>query len=317
MINPGREAEKERNGMTDRKIARQEEREWGDDCLNVQTELVKLLAKKTERYTGGESSSVPMETAQKLLYSVCFTLGVDFSGSSLDLDRLDGKNLTREYAQGLSRIEEKIQWGKDLWETARLTAPAIENISLRDTLESIGGFWKRYDYTYFAHEIPCDIDYQLCHPVPETQFGIDYINQYLSRLIIENDFIRRFPLAQELGLLEQYCPDYRGLLINLYEPIATNALGLTLLAEDVYQLDVSPWQARKLWSMFSSLSQKDLLRKGAETLCSQLQLAPGASWDYLKDLGANLAPRIDALLETGTLEGVFLSFGVNRNFFTF
>ena len=310
MIKPGRKAEKVRNGMTDRGIARQEEREWGGDYLNVQTELVKLLAKKTERYTGGESTSVPVETAQKLLYSVCFTLGVDFSGSSLDLDRLAGKNLTREYDQGLSRIEEKIQWGKDLWETAYLTAPAIENISLRDTLESIGGFWKRYDYTYFAHEIPCDIDYQLCRPVPETQFGIDYINQYLSRLIIENDFIRRFPLMQEIGLLEQYCPDYRGLLINLYEPIATNALGLEILETEVQELDISPCQERELFRRLASLSgasRKKLMEQSANRLSDRLQLASEKSKTYLLELAIELVPRIDALLETGTLEGLFLS----------
>jgi hypothetical protein len=73
--------------------------------------------------------------------------------------------------------------------------------------------------------VPCDIDYQLCRPVPEDLLGVEYVNEYLRRVVLENDFLRRFPKEPVIKLLENYCPDYRGLLINLYEPVATNALG--------------------------------------------------------------------------------------------
>ena len=70
--------------------------------------------------------------------------------------------------------------------------PLIRNVALRDTLENIGEFFKRYDYRSMAHEIPCSIDYPLCHQVEESTPGIDYIEEYLSRLLIEIEFLGRF-----------------------------------------------------------------------------------------------------------------------------
>jgi len=55
----------------------------------------------------------------------------------------------------------------------------------KDTLTNIDFFFKRYDYHFFAHEIP-DIFYQLNQPVPQELQGIEYVNEYLSRLLKEN-----------------------------------------------------------------------------------------------------------------------------------
>ena len=62
--------------------------------------------------------------------------------------------------------------------------------------------------------------------MPETLRGVDYVNDWLRRLCLEQNFLDRFDPALVRAVLDRSCPDYRGLLINLYEPIAVNALGL-------------------------------------------------------------------------------------------
>jgi hypothetical protein len=84
---------------------------------------------------------------------------------------------------------------KRLFITASLGLPAIENASLRDTMRGIRLFFRRYDLHFFAHQIPTVLDYQLSHAVPDSFLGIEYIVEYLRRLIIENDFLRRFEPA--------------------------------------------------------------------------------------------------------------------------
>lgn len=49
-----------------------------------------------------------------------------------------------------------------------------------------------------------------------------------------------FARERVVRLLEAFCPDYRGQLINLYEPVAANALGLASLGHDVRGLRVTP-----------------------------------------------------------------------------
>ena len=119
----------------------------GEGKEDFQEGLLRLLAQKTERYTAGESSSVPIETAQRLLQSVCFTLGMDLTGNTLNFAHLAGEDLDRAYDRGLQHIQKKIQRGRNLWEAAVITVPSIENISLQDTLKSMEGFWKKYDHT--------------------------------------------------------------------------------------------------------------------------------------------------------------------------
>ena len=44
----------------------------------------------------------------------------------------------------------------------------LRNVSLRDTLGSIGKISALYDIRFRAHEVPCDIQYQLSCPVYDS-----------------------------------------------------------------------------------------------------------------------------------------------------
>ena len=64
-------------------------------------------------------------------------------------------------------------------------------------------------------------------PVSESLLGINYVNQYLARLAAENSLLTRLPQGEVRAVLERSCPDWRGLLVNLYAPVAANALART------------------------------------------------------------------------------------------
>ena len=64
-----------------------------------------------------------------------------------------------------------------------------------------------------------DIDYQLSQSVSESLLGINYVNQYLTRLAAENSLLTRLPQGEVRAVLERSCPDWRGLLVN-FSPVA-------------------------------------------------------------------------------------------------
>ncbi|HPE16861.1 MAG TPA: DUF6179 domain-containing protein, partial [Oscillospiraceae bacterium] len=165
-----------------------------EELFALQAKLLPLLAERAARYTMNESSSVPAETAGELLTSVCFLIGLALLKSGLAALPPDA-DFGRLFALGLQTAQEEIERGKRLWQAACLGAPQVQNIAYRDTLKGIGRFWKRYDHRFFAHRIPCDIDYPLCRAVPDTLFGVSYVNEYLRRVIWENALVRAF--AQE------------------------------------------------------------------------------------------------------------------------
>jgi hypothetical protein len=95
--------------------------------------------------------------------------------------------------------------------------PPIRNVSLRDTLASLGNLRRCYDTRFAAHVVPCDIDYQLSEPVDTQLMGIDYIEAWLAQLLLEARWMAQFDMDSCIAVLERVCPDYRGLHVNLYE----------------------------------------------------------------------------------------------------
>ena len=103
------------------------------------------------------------------------------------------------------------------WRDIVLTMPPIRNVSLRDTLASLGDLKLRYDTRFAALEVPCDIDYQLSEPIDVHLQGLDYIEAWLAQLERETHWIAQFDTASCIAVLERTCPDYRGLHVNLYD----------------------------------------------------------------------------------------------------
>ncbi|NCB73254.1 MAG: hypothetical protein EOM51_00705 [Clostridia bacterium] len=277
----------------------------------IQSKLWLLLKRRTELYTMGDSSSVRIETAQELMRSIEFCIGLYLKHSGSSRKLLAESELEELFSLGQKLIEEQLELGKKLYSKACLTAPEIENLSYQDTLRSIGGFFKHYDYRFFAHLIPCDIDYQLCNPVRESMLGIEYLNDYLGRIIIENDFVRKFNKESAESLLKAYCSDYKGLLINLYSPLAANSVGLALLDEDVKALNITAEDGDHLSSLFGTLSAtpaKKALHEAALHVCSELNISDPSSVRYLLKTAEALLPRISAALPHGNLGGIFITF---------
>lgn len=254
--------------------------------------LFLLLQTVALRYTKGESSSLPKELAEELLRSLCYTLGPALSAPP------EGPLLPL-YEAGVARTEEAVRACRRRWQIARLSLPKVTSLSCRETLSSIGAFFQRYDARFFAHAIPCDIDYQLCHPVPETLLGVDHVAEYLSRLCIENDFLRLFPPERLDGLLARACPDYRFRIDNLYDPVAACALGLALAGEDVRSLSMSAATERRIAARLRPCSAQQChaaLREAADTVAGALAIKSPAAQRYLLAEADALVPRIRAAL---------------------
>lgn len=279
----------------------------------VQARLYTLLAMQVWRYTGGESSSLPSAVAQELLASVMFCLDSvpEHAGAWEHL------LLTQEPEQamkaGMHRLEQETVQGKRLWKYLCCHLPPVENRSMTDTLRSIGTFWKCYDIRFFAHQISCDIDYQLSIPVSEQLQGVTYVNRYLAHLAIENGFLSRFTREAMVPVLDRYCPDYQGLLVNLFAPVVSAALGLCLLNREPWQLQLCMEDCAALRQLFhgkNRLEAEEVLIQAAE----RLAVYTGAEEDaaartYLSAYARTLSPRIQSAAGTQTFAGIFLPTG--------
>ena len=138
--------------------------------------------------------------------------------------------LAAQFDRGVERIKHKAEQTRALWSQVHASVPRPTSRSMLDTLKSIGRSFDLYDPVLSAHVVPCDIDYQLALPVPDSLLGIDYVHEYLRRLSIENSLLVRCEPGTLTSLLDSWMPDWRDLVANLYEPVACALLQSALRA---------------------------------------------------------------------------------------
>lgn len=280
------------------------------DLAALQEKLWKLLSRRALLHTMGESTSLPEETAEELLRGVLYLIAAYQKEKGISLRALADMDLEQVCDDALPVIRRQVLRCKRLYKTARLKMPPVDNRSLSDTVTGIGQFFRQYDCRMFAHQIPCDIDYQLCCPLPDGLLGADYLSQYLQRLLTESRFLRLFEKERLHRLLSAALPDYRGLHINLFEPVLAAALALTLSGGDCFCLTLTNAQQEMLYRRLNLAGRAQtecMIENAAATLCDTLTIRSPQAQAYIQLCAEALCPRIEAALPSGSLDGVFPS----------
>ena len=254
--------------------------------------LYSLLSAQCKSFTGGQSSSLSVETVEALLSSICFSLScfANKYGQNALLKIPPEKAL--EGARDI--LKKRIQLCKTLYLTLLRLPFQPDNVSYRDTVNGMENFFKKYDYYFFADQIPCDIDYQLCLPVSENLWGVEFLTEYIKRLICEGRFCGAFQRYEITALLANFGSRNDELLINVFTPVLSNALGRALLGNDISTLEVTPDGIEKLFSMFAGLKYEEALPivdKASKLLCSRVGFS-GYNAEYVTESARTLIPRI-------------------------
>ncbi|MGN0979743.1 MAG: DUF6179 domain-containing protein [Candidatus Avoscillospira sp.] len=279
------------------------------DTQLLMSRLWSLLAKQTERYTMGESTSVTVETAQELLASLWHTLTVAMDETNTPYTRLLTDDLLPVVKRGQTILQDKLARTKRLWEAVCQTAPEIQNFYYMDTLRGIGGFFQHYDLHFFAHQKPPRIDYPLLTPVSETLQGLAYTEQYLKHMLAENLILHQFEAADVILLLKAVAPDYQGFYLNLCEQPLTNAIGLALIGEGGQALHLSHARQKRIAETMQRIGhekRQQLLRASALSICEEMKITDNWIRESMTSFADSLLPRLDAALDAGDVSHIFI-----------
>jgi hypothetical protein len=284
---------------------------------NIQMQSVQLLAKQTERYTGGESSSVKVETAQSILQSIFYCIGIylkSFSDTDMSIEVLKQKPLSELYQHGKKLIGIQLYNAKQLLCLIQSDSIATDNCAYNGTIQDeIPIFFSAYDANFAAHDTPASIDYPLSNDKMDL-VGIEYIYSYLQKLFLENLFCKNFNLNDINCLLRGYDNHYQDLLINIFGLVLTNALGSVLGNKNALQLNIKPSDRQYLQLKLANLPKDKLdtvLQDAAMQLCIELKISDILLQKHISDTVMNLSDILKNALENHQLESIFVSFKEN------
>lgn len=279
---------------------------------NIKVQLVSLLAGQAQQYTGYENSSVRAETAERLLQSVCYTLGVALKGlpdTASGITALSEKPLAALFQTGQTYLTRRVSAAWRLYEKVRYTRIPTGLLAYNDTLNGIHTFFSSYEPERFAQDAGGSIDYPLLLACPETG-GVTFLYEYLRRLLLENRFCAGFSPQAIASVLRAHSPGYQELLLNISRQVLQNALGCVLAGRDVHTLHLSDDDRDYLAARLRPLSADQtarLLLHAARAVCGTLPHAGEALIRYVGEAARALVPSVRHALETDTLAQLFVT----------
>lgn len=260
--------------------------------------LYLLLEERIRRYTMGDSTSVPVDTARRLLESILYCLDIQRRADKNALP--DSAPMKTRWQAGVDAAKRTAKRAKLLLLQAQRTPPPLSNTAYCDTLTALPAFFAGYDADFFAQEIPCSFDYPLCQPVSDALFGAEYIQDFLRRMLAENTFLRAFSADALLSLYEKYYIDCADLLVNLYLPAAEMATLCALAGAPVRALSLTPEQLASINQKLLSINDAEARQRmedAADSALFELGLTSDFLRAYTKQAARDLLVRLRVACE--------------------
>lgn len=197
---------------------------------NVQIKISEILKDLIMRYTKGESTSVTVEKAEKLIIGIWYTIDAymkTFENLEIAIDTLKKEEISYIYERGKGVLKEDFKITEKLYEKTLKNQICTDLMAYNTTLSGIENFFKYYDLEFEPDENAADIDYPLIFD-DWDMVGLYYMKNYLWNLYVENEICNKFDNKDIHKILKTYGDiykiDYRDLLINIFEMTINNAV---------------------------------------------------------------------------------------------
>jgi hypothetical protein len=287
------------------------------EAARIQYELLELLRELIGRYTRGESASVAVETAERLLASAVFAVDAhlrSMADPGEAIAALKSTDVRTLHARGIERLRQCFEETKRLYLEVRKRRLDVPVDAYNATIdEALPAYMKKYDILFDAHNTMASIDYPLAVDDMRLQ-GVFYIRRYVERLHIENRVCRMWQRDDLLRLLESYgrvCRfDYRIELFNIFELALHHALFSVLSGGDPRQILISPAQYGQLERLFTHAdagAAEALIQRAVERLLELLPVRDPGAADYVRLCCRDLVRRIVNAAEHRNLRAVMIA----------
>ncbi|MBP3460288.1 MAG: hypothetical protein J6K58_13850 [Lachnospiraceae bacterium] len=191
-------------------------------------ELLPIVAKLTERYTSGESTSVTYERANRLMGAVLYCIGENEKENALVSNaKVPAKEA---YRLGYEKVIEKVKRTQERYNTMILSFCAYGNENYHDTVtKALPAFFRYYDVLFAPQDMVITMDYPVLCPIGKS--GIDAVEKYVAYIDLEQKFMGAFPKEYVYGIFRRFQRDYEKQFYNLCSIFYRHVLGCMLIGK--------------------------------------------------------------------------------------
>ncbi len=283
---------------------------------SIQKQLMVLLGELIIKYTKGESTSVKIETGQRIMLSILYCIDActrSFNSPKDAINLLTLSSIKEIHQAGLEMVESCLRETEQSYKEIKNKKLDIPVEAYQTTIDQgLLDFFEKYDVFFSAHDTMASIDYPLLFDDMKKQ-GILYIKQYIRKLELETQFCRFFTLEKISKLLSNYGRvygiDYREALINIFEIVLTNSIFSVMAGNKANELSITHLQMAHLQELFKDLDTTQcvsIIGETVEALIEKLEIDQTELKKYMRDFTAVLMPRFVCAVENNTLANVII-----------
>ena len=282
-------------------------------------EMIPIVAKLTEQYTGHESTSVTYETANQLMGAVIYCIREYETASDLQeveigrreadaeekitekgkvdagirIAQADKVTAKEAYELGCRLVDSKVRRMKDLYHALLLDFHAYGNIALKETAEAIPEFLKWYDIKYEPQNTILTLDYPVLIDLRQYS-GIDAVFEYVKCLSMEQRFLNRFPDAYVTDTLRAYSEEYEEMFENLCGILLADIVRHILIKKPLDGDGLTEGdrdKVRAVLGMYSAEEAKKAVRIAVRNFIREFCEDDVELWNYVKKECDNITTR--------------------------
>ena len=278
-----------------------------EDLQMFYVKLYALLAKQADRYMEGRSSSIPKETAEQLMKSILYVIGMEIRSEDNGykaLHKLMSCDVDCLFTSGLSVIEKKLKKVRHLQKSILKNLVISKNSYYRSTIEDgVNAFFDLYSPQYGAHLIHITADYPLMAQRPSCQ-GVLFMEQYLTAIQIENRFLLRVDEEDLHHIMLSVSEHYEKIPVNLCQPVVFSVLGRVLCGKNPEGVILQRVDVERLKGILSV--DADHLKEMVHHAMHQLFHTDRKETDYFMSLTDGLTKQIHQAIKDNTLHKLFV-----------
>ena len=272
-------------------------------------ELVPIVGRLAEKYTGFESTSVTYEKAEQLMEAVLYCIHETelYANNQIVL----GKGIPsaqHTYEIGATYVKQKVKTALDLYNSILSDFAYYENVCLYKTfVKDIPQFFQCYDIRFEPQNTIITLDYPILKDISQYT-GIDKIYEFIRCIQLEQIFLKQFPKDYIKNSLIQYHKSYKYMIENICEIIFITLIGHILSQKSLWEQGFDEVDYLKIQEIFKDqelLDIKKMLEQATITFVRQY-------WEDCKDLSQYLTASLDGIItrlknaaEHGTLSRMF------------
>ena len=191
-----------------------------DDFGYEMEELLPVVIKLAEKYTGLESTSITWEKAKQLMDAVLYCIH-ELEMESKTAVTGQRPEAGQAYEMGLGYVKRKVQTSLKLYNEMLGEFCCFDNQCLYDTVvKGIPEFFKWYDVRFAPQNTILTLDYPVLEDLTLLE-GVDRIYAYLRCIRLEQIFLAKFPEEYVKQVLRRYDPGWKEMVDNLCEILYT------------------------------------------------------------------------------------------------